>query len=247
MDQPEDRGFRRIGSLTQPIASSPKGSAFARMPCLPSSEISGSPSPEREPGSSIGRERSAIDVASLPPANRVLQAALAPPNSVTTPPAESCSISRCKAMIEQTETSLRCATTREIVGQLGILEAVYGAPAGWEQSAKIYVRLLSHLPIDLLAEAVERHVRTSKWFPKPAELLEGTGEEIIARRETLRWQSEKISELKAPATRRVTAEEIAELKAQHGFARQVIPRVRPTPLYVVNVLPETIAGEPWRE
>jgi len=94
----------------------------------------------------------------------------------------SSTISRLKTEIATLRSRTEPATKREIAAQLAALEAIYGAPVGWEESMGLYMQLLAHLPTGVLIEAVERHIRTSKWFPKPSELLDGTAEEIHERR-----------------------------------------------------------------
>jgi hypothetical protein len=60
---------------------------------------------------------------------------------------------------------------------------MYGEALSEDRTAA-YVEALIDVPIDELRLGVQRHIRLSKWFPKPAELRQAVDRELEARRPT---------------------------------------------------------------
>lgn len=84
---------------------------------------------------------------------------------------------------------LRPATREQIASILAGLTAVYGRPEGWDFAIKLYVAALAELPLDVLDQAASTHLATSKYFPKPSELLELTRDQMSGRK----WRLENAS------------------------------------------------------
>jgi hypothetical protein len=64
--------------------------------------------------------------------------------------------------------------------------AIWPLPENWQQIAPIYREALEAIPLDLVQSAL-KHVRlTSKWFPKPSELIDPVRSEMENRKQTLR-------------------------------------------------------------
>lgn len=144
------------------------------------------------------------------------------------------------------EARLTPASAEEMAVCLNELLSVYGVPAGWDVGADVYRRLWAHLPGDVLRDAIDRYMATdTQWFPKPGQILPLAAEEMQAR-------LDRRIALPPPAEEaidRMPAEECDELMAQYRMRRIVgDPRVRVTvePRYVVDEVPETIGGKPWR-
>lgn len=72
-------------------------------------------------------------------------------------------------LIEMEADLARCSA-KEAVALLKALRVVYGTPEEFDQALPFYIELLPY-PAEILKQAVEQHMRTSKWFPKPAELI----------------------------------------------------------------------------
>lgn len=63
--------------------------------------------------------------------------------------------------------------------------AIYGLPANWNEIAEFYLEVFENAPLDLVTKSL-KHVRlTSKFFPKPSELLEPIEKELNRRRLTV--------------------------------------------------------------
>jgi hypothetical protein len=153
--------------------------------------------PTTEDEAPIGRQPGAIGSSAPTSSNLVLLTGEPLPKNAVTLFGASCLIA---ARQQRAECKRRCTPAAEddILAQLAILEAIYGPPAGGERAALVYIRLLGHLPIDILADAVERHLQISNWFPKPAELLKGTDEEIERRRLDHEHVTERCAMLEIP-------------------------------------------------
>lgn len=180
------------------------------------------------------------------------------PSSAIVPRENSSSNLRCRERIDAAKAQLRPASRRQIAAQLEVLEAIYGPPAGLEQSAGMYLELWSQLPPDVLSDAIKAHIRKSKFFPKPSEILELASEEMIFRREDVDYGCEQLARLDEPRDHPPppTEQELAERAAQveeiwgkYGGRPVRIPDARAPiePLYVSTDVPDTIAGRPWRE
>jgi hypothetical protein len=76
----------------------------------------------------------------------------------------------CARYLSERLEATRPASPQEIVVLLDGLCVVYGYPENFDRATAIYVDLLEY-PLDILKAAVAEHMRTSKWFPKPAELI----------------------------------------------------------------------------
>jgi hypothetical protein len=64
--------------------------------------------------------------------------------------------------------------------------AIWPLPENWQQIAPVYREALEEIPLDLVQSAL-KHVRlTSKWFPKPSELIDPVRSEMEKRKQTLR-------------------------------------------------------------
>lgn len=90
------------------------------------------------------------------------------------------------AAIEDIEKSLVPATATEIGSALAMLD--FALPMGRnmpavsaEARAKIYVKALSDIPVDVLNDACMEAVKTLKFFPKVAELRELAAPELARR------------------------------------------------------------------
>lgn len=125
---------------------------------------------------------------------------------------------------------------------LNELISVYGVPAGWDVGASVYRRLWAHLPGEVLRDAIERYMATdTQWFPKPGQILALAAEEMRTRldRRIVLPPTER-------PVNRMTEEECDELMARYRVRRADARLVPATPRYVVDEVPETIAGKPWR-
>jgi hypothetical protein len=107
------------------------------------------------------------------------------------------------------------ASAKAIAVLLEPLCWVYGTPVNWENAAGIYIDMLRQ-PETVIAEAVRQHIQTSRWFPKPAELLDLCKE--------LRWPLEAELEdaqaalewAKSPEFGRTKAQLMAERRTMYG-------------------------------
>lgn len=144
------------------------------------------------------------------------------------------------------QESLKGSTKRDIAAALAMLIAVFGEPPNWEQAEKIYFDLLRDIPPDVLEHAVRAHMRTSKWFPKPAELLLFAQVDIDDRTRGLRIaNAEHARASRLPEPGRVSApteEEIAAIYAKHGVPRPSLHTGRERP-----VEPKPPRIKPWSE
>jgi hypothetical protein len=157
------------------------------------------------------------------------------------------------------------AARKECAACLDKAGRVFGYPQSWfcadgegdDITAGIWLDALADIPLDLLADAVDRYINAvppNRWFPKPGELRALCAEELQARRAGVQRrlrtvETFRISESRLPKWEsRMTVEELAELHREHGLDEPAPPR-RPepvSPLYVVDEIPDTIAGQPWR-
>lgn len=155
--------------------------------------------------------------------------------------------------IARVEARLTPASPKEMALALNELLSVYGVPAGWDVGASVYRRLWANLPGDVLRDAIDRHLAESPWFPKPAEILERAQDEMAWRRKSLDHAALPIP-APAPVVRRITANEAAEAVKAFWEKRggrldeegATMCPVSCEPRYVVDEVPETIAGKPWR-
>lgn len=86
----------------------------------------------------------------------------------------------------------------------------------------IYVEALSDIPLDLLRDAVMTHIRSSEWFPRPAQLRAVVRDELERRRAALREleiEQIELQQLSEPELIRVTEQEAAEIFAKYGVNR----------------------------
>lgn len=148
--------------------------------------------------------------------------------------------------------ALRPASAKEMALVLNDLISMYGVPAGWDTSARLYRELWGALPADVLQDAVLAHMATpgrGEWFPKPADVLGHAQAEMDARYASRRRERSQ-ARLEAPRRPRVTERDIEELWAKYGGrpkAAAVANRAPVRPAYVVDKVPETVRGKPWRE
>lgn len=166
MAKDEEPGFRPIGHLLSQIVTS--ASNVVSIPTKPSgtSETTGSPKPGPMPPSSIGQLRGATGVGVLK-TTRERPLLRSPPSSNS----EKESMRQwCAMRLKEMETDLARCSAKEAVALLKALCVVYGTPEEFDKALPFYVELLPY-PAEILKQAVEGHMKTSKWFPKPAELI----------------------------------------------------------------------------
>lgn len=157
------------------------------------------------------------------------------------------------------------ATRKECAACLDKAGRVFGYPQSWfcadgegdDITAGIWLDALADIPLDLLTDAVDRYINAvppNWWFPKPGELRALCDEELQARRADGQRRLLTVETYRLPELRfckwesRMTEEELAELHREHGLDQPTAPpRPAPvSPLYVVDEIPDTIAGQPWR-
>jgi hypothetical protein len=157
------------------------------------------------------------------------------------------------------------ATRKECAACLDKAGRVFGYPQSWfcadgkgdDITAGIWLDALADIPLDLLADAVDRYINAvppNRWFPKPGELRALCAEELQARRADVQRRLPTVETFRITESRsskwesRMTEEELAELHREHGLDQPAAPpRPAPvSPLYVVDEIPDTIAGQPWR-
>jgi hypothetical protein len=150
---------------------------------------------------------------------------------------------------------LQPATQQQIAAVLYGLLSVYGVPAGWDDAKSLYLDALADLPFDLLQEAAAAHIRTSQWFPKPAQLRAFASEELSDRRAARAIRAEPPRQLEAAPVKPVTPEEIeaikAKYRAQPGWEwlsrpRNAHERRTAQAAYVAFGVPDTVLGKPWK-
>jgi hypothetical protein len=95
----------------------------------------------------------------------------------------------------------------DVVGVLGELSAVYGQPKDRspqmaEIMAKQWLVALEHLPLEAIRQAVQKHIRDSKFWPVPAEIVEIARDEAKALRERVQWAKD---DLRPPPSLQLTA------------------------------------------
>lgn len=107
--------------------------------------------------------------------------------------------------------------------------AIWPLPENWQQIAPVYREALEAIPLDLVQSAL-KHVRlTSKWFPKPSELIDPVRAEMENRKQTLRrlttmdMLARKQGQQAAPAARpKRTEAEIAAASAAAAQAKAIL-------------------------
>lgn len=149
------------------------------------------------------------------------------------------------------------ASPKEMALALNELLSVYGVPAGWDTGASVYRRLWGHLPGDVLRDSIDRYMASDTgWFPKPGQILALAEHEMVWRRKDLDragGSGAPAVPVPAPVARRITTEEATnavEVFWKQRGGRFVGVTVEPVttvePRYVVDEVPEMIAGKPWR-
>ena len=74
-----------------------------------------------------------------------------------------------------------------MAGALGLLIALHGTPANWDDTrAAMYAKLLGDLPPDLLVAGVEDALRRIDYFPKPSEIRRSIEGDLADRRHAAR-------------------------------------------------------------
>lgn len=156
--------------------------------------------------------------------------------------------------VARAEGRLVPASAKEMALCLNELLSVYGVPAGWDTGASVYRRLWANLPGDMLRDAIDRYMASdTEWFPKPGQILALAAEEMAWRRKRLdNARDEARAMLSVPVEQRITAEEVEAVMAKYRSRFRATPappalgEQYATPSYVVDEVPETIAGKPWR-
>jgi hypothetical protein len=156
------------------------------------------------------------------------------------------------------------ATRKECAACLDTAGRVFGYPPSWfradgegdDITAGIWLDALADIPLDLLADAVDRYINAvppNRWFPKPGELRALCAGEMQERRnDRARLLDCPVRELcgggdDSQERDRITADEIEAIWEAHG-GRPESAKLRPapvSPLYVVDEIPKTVLGQPW--
>jgi hypothetical protein len=175
---------------------------------------------------------------------------------------------RAPGILQTSKLALIPATRKECAACLDKAGRVFGYPKSWYRedgegddiTASIWLDALADIPLDLLADAVDRYINAvppNRWFPKPGELRALCAEEMQERRNDRRFlascvggdirsRDHALNHDHHPVAR-PTAEEIEAIWESHG-GRPETAKLRPAPvnpLYVVDEIPKTVLGQPW--
>ena len=131
---------------------------------------------------------------------------------------------------------------------------VCGYPPGWDDiSAGIWIDSLSDIPADLLALSVQRYIgkpgESRRWFPQPGQLRFEIIDELCWRRQTIRDADPRAlppppEPEPSPIVREEIGRRLGDLIASLRMDAAA-PRALPSrPCYVVDEVPQTIAGKP---
>lgn len=150
---------------------------------------------------------------------------------------------------------LRPASPQQIATCLDKLGRVFGYPPDFQNpnTAGIWIDALADLPIDLLIEATDRYImeptHERKRFPQPGQLRAIVSEEMAARHVDRLRREQRAQKPQDAPVQRITPEEAEEIWAKYGGrpARPKLPASTIKWTYVVDEVPETIAGVAWRD
>lgn len=168
-DQEENSvpGFRKIGHLLSQIENSASNATSNRTTHSDSSETTGSRSQAPMLARSIGTRPGGTGVAIKSgtigrPEIREMPRTIEQQEAVK---------HLCGEYLMHLKARYSPANEKEIGVLLAGLCSIYGTPDCIEISTPIYVDLLEY-PLEVLQAAIKSHCRSSKWFPKPSELIE---------------------------------------------------------------------------
>jgi len=132
-------------------------------------------------------------------------------NVMTLRPAQAQLPARLRNDIAQARANLAPMDPKALAVKLNQTLALWPKPAEFETTAEFYLEALETVPADLVEKAL-KHVRlNSKFFPKPAELLEPIRAEMTQRRESLRDAEGKARNYRPPEP------EITEAERREGL------------------------------
>lgn len=90
---------------------------------------------------------------------------------------------------------------------------LYGEPQNWGEKIRLYYKTLSDIPESILDHAVTEHMRSSVFFPKPAELRAAVAHELAEHRRRLRESFAAAQALPAPEDVPPSEEDKAHVEA----------------------------------